>query len=144
MIRPFTPTDMDAVLDLWLEASNIAHAFAGTGFWEQHLDAMRHQYLPAAETWVYQDDQSNQILGFVSLHENTLPAIFVAPGAQGKGIGQQLIARAKALREQLTLNVYSKNTRSIRFYQQCGFVITADDTEPETGEAVKVMHYPAS
>ena len=52
MIRPYHPTDSDAVLDLWLRASILAHDFVPESFWREQLPAMRELYLPQAETLV--------------------------------------------------------------------------------------------
>lgn len=93
MIRQFTPTDTDTILDIWLTASIQAHDFVDAGFWISQTDNMRDIYLPMAETWVY--EQYSDILGFCSLYEQTLAALFVAPAHQHSGIGTQLINHAK-------------------------------------------------
>jgi len=85
MIRQFELSDMEQVLSIWLDASIKAHNFIAKEFWESKLSAMRDIYLPLAENYVY--DEKGVIKGFVSLHYNTLAAIFVLPGIQGKGIG---------------------------------------------------------
>ncbi len=77
MIRPYHPTDSDAVLDLWLKASILAHDFVPESFWREQLPAMRELYLPQAETLVL--EEKGQVLGFASLHEQRLAALFVSP-----------------------------------------------------------------
>lgn len=141
MIRAFSSTDMEEVLNIWLSASVRAHDFVEPDFWAARLDDMRNIYLPSSETYVYEAD--GKIKGFFSLHEQTLAAIFVAPEYQGEGIGQQLMAKAKALRPRLTLEVYEANRKSVEFYRLCGFAKVAAKMDPHTGHRALVMEYGA-
>lgn len=96
MIRPNRPDDLETLLGIWLEASCRAHDFVERGFWEARLDDMRNLYLPAAQTWVYERDGT--VVGFVSLLDDVLAAIFVAPTEQGHGIGSALLEHAMPAR----------------------------------------------
>ena len=96
MIRPYRPDDLETLLSIWLEASSRAHDFVARSFWEARLDDMRNLYLPAAQTWVYERDGT--LVGFVSLLDDILAAIFVAPAEQGAGIGSALLEHAKPAR----------------------------------------------
>ena len=139
MIREFKESDMEQVLKIWLEASIKAHNFVKREFWKSKLGDMRELYLPAAETYVY--DENGEIKGFFSLVDETLAAVFVAPASQGCGIGKKLTAKAKELRSSLNLKVYSKNTRSINFYKNCGFEIVKEQTDDSTGESELLMTF---
>lgn len=141
MIREFKEADMEQVLKIWLEASIKAHDFVKREFWESKLGDMRELYLPAAETYVY--DENGEIKGFFSLVDETLAAIFVAPASQGCGIGKKLIAKAKELRSSLNLKVYCRNTRSINFYKNCGFEIVEEQTDGHTGKSEFLMTFKA-
>ncbi|MNL87897.1 putative acetyltransferase [compost metagenome] len=70
---------------------------------------MKNLYLPASKTFVYQNDTA--ILGFISMVDNYIAAIFVNPESQGQGIGKQLIEYIKKQHTLITLGVYSKNIR---------------------------------
>ncbi len=142
MIRPFHEEDMDAVLAIWLAASNLAHDFMGEGYWAQHVEAMRQQYLPASEIQVYVSAETQQVLGFFALHQDCMAALFVSPEAQGRGIGQALMAKAKSIRPSLSLSVYAKNIRSVAFYERCGFVPQTKEIDDITGEMAIGMRYP--
>lgn len=137
MIRELKETDIERVLKIWLDASIIAHDFVKREFWASRLDDMKNIYLPAAETYVY--DKDGEVKGFFSLFEDSLAAIFVDPDCQGQGIGKKLIAKAKELRSVLKLTVYSKNTKSVKFYKSCGFKIIAEQTDEHTGETEFLM-----
>lgn len=139
MIREFVASDMDSVLSVWLESSAKAHDFVDRQFWESRLHDMREIYIPASETYVYV--AGNEVKGFFSLHEDTLAAIFVSPGCQGEGIGQKLMAKVKALRKRITLNVYKENTKTVEFYKRCGFHEVSENEDPHTGHIEVVMEY---
>jgi putative acetyltransferase len=139
IIRKFEPADMDEVLKIWLEASIEAHDFVKKEFWESQLEAMRTEYIPASDTFVYTENK--KVKGFISLSNQTLAAIFVAPDARGKGIGTQLMNKAKSLKNSLNLTVYKLNTKSGDFYKKHGFKITRERTCDHTGQAELVMEY---
>jgi putative acetyltransferase len=142
MIRRYHPSDIDHVLDLWLVASIKAHDFVPEAFWREQLGAMRDHYLPQAETLILEED--SRVLGFLSLHENRLAALFVSPEAQGRGLGRQLLDEAKRLRSSLELNVYSANDRAIAFYQAGGFSTVAESLDPVTGQQEFTMRWGCS
>ena len=137
MIRKLEESDIERVLKIWLDASVIAHDFVKQEFWESRLEEMKNIYLPVAENYVY--DKDGEVKGFFSLFEDTLAAIFVNPDSQGQGIGTKLIAKAKELHSVLKLTVYSKNTKSVKFYKHCGFEIVTEQTDEHTGETEFLM-----
>lgn len=133
---------MERVLDIWLQASIAAHDFIPRQFWEGNLESMREIYLVQAETYVYETD--GIIQGFLSLDEERVAALFVAPSMQRQGIGKKLLDKAKAIREKLSLTVYSENTRAAGFYQTCGFRPVAEQTDPHTGRQEVIMTWNGS
>jgi putative acetyltransferase len=139
MIRPFETSDMNDVLDIWLKASIQAHNFVDRRFWESKMDDMRNIYIPASDTYVFIEDDI--ISGFFSLHGDTMAAMFVAPDSQGRGVGQQMMKKATALRNKLYLAVYKENQRGIDFYKKCGFVISNEKVDEHTGYIEILMEY---
>lgn len=139
MIRLFEPKDSGEVITLWYDASVIAHDFIDSGYWQDKKSDMEQIYIPSSETYVY--EKENKIAGFVSLIENYIAAIFVAPNEQGNGIGKELMHFVKQKHETLQLGVYAKNTNSITFYAKQGFVSVGEKTDELTGEQEVVMEY---
>jgi putative acetyltransferase len=74
----------------------------------------------------------SKVVGFYSLNENNLAAIFVSPEFQGKGIGKQLMSHAKKQRVGLTLSVYKENEASCQFYLSQGFTVVSEQTDEHT------------
>jgi len=100
---------------------------------------MKNMYIPSSNTFVYEDN--NQLLGFISLVDNYIAAIFVATNVQGKGIGQKLMQFAKNKFSNLQLGVYAKNYQAIEFYRKQGFKIILETIDEPTGEIEVVMEF---
>ncbi len=144
MIRKATFKDIDIMVDIWLEASLLAHNFISPDYWKDNLDVMRNIYIPSSESYVHIDDRSKKIVGFISMNQEYLAAIFVSPPMQGKGIGKKLLNYVKAFTPSITLSVYSKNTPSISFYQHEGFQLVEERIDEDTLENEWVMKYDSS
>jgi len=140
-IRDFRDDDMDRVLDIWLRASQQAHNFIDTDFWQQRLQDMREVYLPAAASRVV--ESGGCVIGFYSLHDGALAALFVAPECQGKGLGSHLLSDAKIHLPMLETAVYSANSGAVAFYQRHGFEVLEEREDEHTGHPEKRMGWTA-
>ena len=65
MIRPYSDHDLDELLDVWYRASVIAHSFLTPEFLQRERRQIAEQWLPMAETSVYEFD--GRVVGFLSL-----------------------------------------------------------------------------
>lgn len=65
MIREFHSADMTPLLALWLESTIYAHPFIAERYWHESEAVVRDVYLPAARTWVWEEDEA--LKGFVSV-----------------------------------------------------------------------------
>ncbi|WP_028303590.1 N-acetyltransferase [Oceanospirillum maris] len=139
MIRNYRAADIDQILAIWLSASIKAHDFIEYAFWESKISEMRDVYIPASETFVYEAE--GEVVGFYSLYESNLAAIFVTPNSQGEGLGRVLINDAKNRRESLQLTVYKENAPSIKFYEKHGFTVLGEQIDEHTGHLEFIMEY---
>ncbi len=139
MIRAYNETDLDAILNIWLQASVKAHDFASREYWASHLDDMRNIYIPASENYIYEIDSI--IVGFYSLHEDNLSAVFVSPEHQRQGVGSALLNHAKTKRTQLNLTVYKENEASYGFYLSQEFLVVGDQANEHTGHQEYSMSF---
>lgn len=133
MVRKFQTTDLDRVLEIWLEANLQAHGFIPAPYWEGQLETVR-TLLPQAELYVWQDGDSG-VMGFIGLNGEHIEGLFVLPAAQSRGIGKALLDRANEVRSRLTLCVYRKNPRAAAFYLREGFRFVGEGVDENTGEA---------
>ena len=95
--------------------------------------------LPEAEVYVYEDDATEESVGFIGLMDTFVAGLFVKDGMQSKGIGKQLVDYAKDKKERLSLTVYQKNERAGRFYQREQFAVDHEQVDENTNESEYVM-----
>ncbi len=139
IIRNIKTKDVETVVELWYQTSIIAHDFIPESYWGKNKDAMASIYLPNSETYVAIEDE--KIVGFVSMAENILAAIFVEKKIQGKGIGKKLLNFIKRRRNRIQLKAYKRNTKTVDFYTSQDFKIISENKEKETGEYEYLMQW---
>lgn len=133
MIRKYNESDIDAVMQIWLDTNIQAHHFIPSDYWRTNYDMVRKN-LPHAEVYVYEDDSIKQIDGFIGLNDNYIEGIFVKETMQSKGIGKQLLNHVQKVKPTLRLNAYQKNEKAIKFYLREKFSIQLEDVDDNTGE----------
>lgn len=131
MIRKFENTDIDAVMQIWQNENIKAHNFIPKEYWESNYEYVK-KLLPNSEIYVY--IENDKIEGFIGINEDYIEGIFVNSNYQNKGIGTALLNKAKEEKEELTLNVYEKNRKAIKFYEKNGFKIVKEAVDKETNE----------
>lgn len=132
MIRELKNIDIDVITKIWLDTNIQAHTFIDKEYWKDNLDLVKKNF-NEAEIYVYENDEKT-IQGFIGLNSNYIAGIFVIQQMQSKGIGKKLINFVKGIRDELTLNVYIKNERALKFYLREGFSIKNKTTDINTGE----------
>jgi putative acetyltransferase len=132
MIRPYAEQDVDALIEVWRAASQIATPFLSAEFLAQEADNIRNLYLPNAETWVI--DSEDTVAGFIALIGDEVGAIFVHPNYQEQSLGRALMDHAVSLRKSLFLDVFKENAVGRRFYDRYGFQYENEHTHEETGQ----------
>ena len=139
-VRPATPEDGDALLELMprLAEFDLPESRNPEHLWMHDAALLRDWLVGKAETCRIHvvDAGAGQIAGLamvtmrpelLSLEPSAhLEALAVAPGFEGRGLGQRLLdaaeADAKALgAETMTLHVFAVNSRARRLYERAGY-----------------------
>ena len=142
MIRPFTEGDADAVVELWLDSARTSHGFLPPRFWEKLEENIRTMYLPMSDEIVLHfDDVSGTLDAFIAFAGDFLGALFVAPTAQGRGLGARMFRIAKRMHPGLTLTVYKDNARAVAFYEKQGLSVLGERVEAETDCVEYIMGF---
>jgi putative acetyltransferase len=142
MIREWCNDDTSPLLTLWMESTIHAHPFIDETYWHESEALVRDVYLPAAVTWVWEED--GVVKGFVSVMESQfVGALFVAPDAERRGIGSALLNHVKQHFSELSLEVYQKNSRAVNFYHTLGFRIEDSAWQEETQHPTWIMRWQA-
>jgi putative acetyltransferase len=119
MIRKREEKHNNEIINVWYEASSLAHPFLEADFVEKAKKDLRDIYIPNTETWVYEDN--NAVIGFISMLGNEIGGLFVLPNNHFKGIGTQLVNFIKESQSELDVEVFEKNAIGRAFYEKYGF-----------------------
>ena len=114
MIRKFNENDLLPIMQIWLDSNIDAHSFIPAQYWLDNADMVKDM-LPQAEIYVYEDNASKHISGFIGLNEDYIEGIFVERTMRSKGIGRQLLDYVKAIKPAISLNVYQKKQQGSCF-----------------------------
>jgi len=139
VIRELTKEDINETVELWYKASLIAHDFIPVEYWEENKKTMVEVYLPNSRTMLALEGE--RIVGFVSMVDDLLAAIFVDPQEQGKGIGKKLLGVVKESRKTIRLNVYKDNLKTVDFYKNQGFQIISEAVDKNTEKSEFLMEW---
>jgi ribosomal protein S18 acetylase RimI-like enzyme len=122
-VRPAQPGDLEAVIRLWHETKRATYAFIPQER-DRSLDEdrafFRTHVAPRCALSVASDGET--VVGFFALDRGYIDRLYVHPGAQRRGIGCALLARAIALSpDGLALHTHQRNAGARSFYEKQGF-----------------------
>ena len=140
MIRKYAPADKDALLAVWYESAQVAYPFWTPAMFDDERQAIADRFLPMAETYVY--ERAGTVVGFISLMDNEVGGLFVAPRCHREGIGRALMDRARASRAHLELDVFEANAIGRAFYDRYGFGVVGEHVDEATGLRVLRLRLP--
>lgn len=134
MIRKYSETEIPALVEIWEQASKIAHPFLDKEFSAKIKIAMKEMYLPNSDTWIY--EEADTIIGFISMTGNEIGGLFVSPKSQSKGIGTSLVNHIKQFHKALEVEVFEQNKIGKPFYEKYGFEVLREYIHEETAQKV--------
>lgn len=141
-IRQYEQTDLEAVLDSWDAATRLVHEFMTDDFIAQERCNIAEIYLPNTDTWVA--DLDGSVIGFIALMGNEVGALFLKPDFHNKGIGRELMNKARELHGNLIVEVFRENTIGRNFYNKYGFEYLSESIHEKTGQKVLRLQYKVS
>ena len=139
-IRRATPTDGDALVDVWLRSVRATHDFLSEEDIQSLLPPTR-AYLTSGEPeiWVL-CSESGPVVGFLGMSGSTMEALFLAPEHLRRGGGRRLVRHAQELRGEITTDVNEQNPAARRFYEACGFVVEGRSELDGAGRPFPLLH----
>ena len=109
-IRPARDGDLDALVAL----------FRAVRFVGGHTEAEDRAYLASLpELWVAERDGAPA--GFMALSPGWIEQLHVAPAAQRRGVGRELVEHARARMDDIRLHTHQANAPARAFYAALGF-----------------------
>jgi len=138
MVRQFDLSDINTVMEIWLSTNIATHEFIPKEYWLDNFEAVKAM-LPHSEILVYDDGGVRGFIGIVDT--GYIAGLFVSQQFQSCGIGSKLIETCKTRYSALTLDVYLKNEKAIKFYIKHGFRIQYKKENGETKELEYTMQW---
>jgi len=138
MIRKFETSDIERIMEIWIDSNINAHSFISEEYWESHFDGAR-EAISAAEVYVY--EINGAIVAFMGIKNRHIEGIFVDSEYRSQGIGKALLDYAKVLYNKLTLSVYKRNARAAEFYLREGFSSDREQMDLDTCETEIFMKW---
>jgi putative acetyltransferase len=125
-------------MDIWLKTNLTAHGFVKKEYWDKNFSKVKAA-IPNSKLFVYEED--NIIKGFIGIIGNYIAGLFVREEFQNNKIGKRLLENAQALSQDLSLDVFSKNEKAVKFYKRNGFKIIYTRKNPKTKQNEHVMFW---
>ena len=124
MIRKFSQTDLDQVIDAWLLAGKDEYTYLPDF---QTLTPQKAKTIFAesiqSECNIWVAELDDEIAGYMAINKSFIDRLYIRPANQRTGIGRLFIEYAKAISPSgLELYTHQQNLRARDFYEKYGFV----------------------
>lgn len=111
---------------------------------DQALPWLAGLHTPDEDQWFYRERvfrdcmlwgafQGDAMTGIIAFQTGWIDQLYVLPGAQGRGVGSELLQVAKQAFDRLQLWTFQRNVHAKRFYEARGFVL-AEETDGARNE----------
>lgn len=141
--RPYDAGDIDAVAALWFDAwQSTGTRLAQSVTVEENRERLAREAEGNWEVTIACDGE--RVLGFLALSRSAryLFQLFVAPEAQGRGVGAALLKRAvAAMPDGFELRCAAENVNACRFYETQGLRVARRQMHPTFGHPVVVYAF---
>ena len=137
-IRTASEADFDVLTDLWERSARSSHAFMADEEFVELRPRIRDLLLPSMDVWVA--ESGGETLGFVGARDDHVELLYIAPEAQGHGIGPQLLAQLADGDGPRSVEVYADNSVGLGFYLSQGFRESRRDPTDAAGRRFAIVH----
>ncbi|TCI98739.1 GNAT family N-acetyltransferase [Aeromicrobium sp. IC_218] len=138
-VRPATPDDHPALVQVWRRAVEATHDFlspADVDFYERAVTS----YLPRMADLRVVDGPDGRPAGFVAQDDGEIHMLFVDPAVHGRGLGTRLLDAVAADQPVLRLDVNEQNESGRRFYAARGFTQVGRSPLDGEGRPFPLLH----
>lgn len=122
MIRKIKEEDLTNVMTIWVKGNFKANSFIEKDYWLEIYNQTKLDFLENYKTYVYVEN--DEILGFISICDNEIKAIYVKEEKRGSGIGTKLLNHCRDNLEENTemyVKIFEKNMNGILFFSKRQF-----------------------
>ena len=140
MIRKIREDDLTNVMTLWVKANFKANSFIEKDYWLEIYNQVKIDFLGNFKTYVYVENE--EILGFISIHDDEIKAICVKEENKRNGIGTKLLNYCRdnlKENEELYIKIFEKNMNGILFFSKLQFKNSKVQLNEQFNETEYVM-----
>lgn len=122
MIRKIKEEDLTNVMTIWVKGNFKANSFIEKDYWLEIYNQTKIDFLENYKTYVYVEN--DEILGFISICDNEIKAIYVKEEKRGNGIGTKLLNHCRDNLEEnieMYVKIFEKNMNGILFFSKRQF-----------------------
>ena len=122
MIRKIKEEDLTNVMTIWVKGNFKANSFIEKDYWLEIYNQTKLDFLENYKTYVYVEN--DEILGFISICDNEIKAIYVKEEKRENGIGTKLLNHCRDNLEENTemyVKIFEKNMKGILFFSKRQF-----------------------
>src|SRR5699024_11736503 len=101
-------------------------------YWKIKIEEIKENYITMSEKQFITNQR--KIIGFISMVEGNLEALFIDVAYQNNGAGKELLNFEKRRRNKIRLKVYKENLSAVRFYEKNGFIIKEELTDEQNNK----------
>ena len=139
VVRVAGEADFDLLTEIWRRAARSTHAFMGDDALDDLAPRIRDLLLPSMDVRVAIVE--GQPVGFLGARDDDhVELLYIAPEAQGHGIGPMLLRQLGAGRGPRSVEVYAGNTVGLGFYRSQGFHEVRRDPTDLAGRPFAIVH----
>ena len=120
MIRKIREEDLTNAMTLWVKGNFKANSFIEKDYWLEIYNQVKVDFLENFKTYIYVENE--EILGFISIHDDEIKAICVKEENRRNGIGTKLVNYCRdnlEENEELYIKIFEKNMNGILFFSKC-------------------------
>ncbi len=140
MIRKIKEEDLTKVMTIWVKGNFKANSFIEKDYWLEIYNQVKVDFLNQFKTYVYVE--KDEVLGFISVCDNEIKAIYVKEENRGNEIGTKLLNYCKNTLEESTelfIKIFEKNMNGIVFFSNLQFKNTKVQLNEQFNETEYVM-----
>ena len=122
MIRKIKEKDLTNVMTIWVKGNFKANSFIEKDYWLEIYNQTKLDFLENYKTYVYVEN--DEILGFISICDNEIKAIYVKEEKRENGIGTKLLNHCRdnlGENTEMYVKIFEKNMKGILFFSKRQF-----------------------
>ena len=144
IVRDYQDADKQAVLKVYNSAILESHRFLEENVRLQQRNLMEESIDDSTNKALVLEENGH-VVGFATfITETAIAGFFIDPSLKARGLGRYLIEYIQSKKKEISLVVYKRNTRGVRFYRNNGFRQTNKKYEKDANQEYLEMTWRAA